>query len=181
MTHRVSRSLVITLLLYLVFLSILFPIARARIIEQPTIQVDHFVAGAFSPLICIGYPLAFILCLLPVTLWPPAINRKGIALRIVGTIVPLILAVLVVNIQEQTAAGFNEQAYTEIITNYDLGTAITTEDVLDLLGEPLSKEEINGRFIWSYTYMPSTGWGWNKRILSFDLNGNMVGYNNIEE
>lgn len=56
MIQRFSRSIVITIVLYLVFIGLVIPIFRARMIEQPSVTVGHSVAGAGTPLLCLSFP-----------------------------------------------------------------------------------------------------------------------------
>ena len=147
--------------------------------EKPSIQVDHFVSGA-------GGSILLGIILLPVASgllwmqWNPEKPEFRTA-KLLLVVVPIAFLLYIMTSLERYAPDFQEAAFVEIVTDYQHGAIVDQEQVLSALGKPLSQELIGKRVVWSYTYMPSIGFGWNKRILSFDQSGIMIGFNNVNE
>lgn len=176
-----SRITLSTAFLYIFFVAIVAYVFYGRLLEKPSIQVDHFVAGAGNLSLCLSLPLVILLSIIPLKFWKMPERRIDIIPYGAALILPLLVFTAMLFGVERKAPQFNEETYQTIVVAYDDGQVITTQQALDLLGPPLSQEQIDGRDIWSYTYMPSTGIGWHKRILIFGRDGLMIGYNNINE
>lgn len=181
MTKHISRTALIVFGLYAIFAAIIVYILQARFTEKPSILVDHYMAGAGNLLQVLLCPLTIVVSLVPAFLWSNTPHPKGRGLLWAALILPPVIMVATVFNIERRATQFDYETFAGIIADYESGSVITQEQALELLGPPLSQEQVDGREVWSYTYMPSTGLGWHKRVLSFAKSGQMIGYVDMDE
>ena len=185
MKKRITKETILILILYGILILIATYVFQARWFEIPSVKVDHFVAGAGGLGLCILYPLAILLgtyylLKLKFSQLDQEQNRRRL-IYLVMMLLPLAFAVSIHAGLERQAPNYSQEAYERILTAYENGANITKDDVLEQLGAPLSREKFEEQEVWSYTYMPSTGIGWHKRILIFDSTGKMISFNNINE
>ena len=158
---------------------------QARLFEKPSVQVNHFAAGAGSLGLCLLYPLAYVISMYHLNKLSKVAQankmRLLIFIHLVMIALPIILAVSVHLGLERRAPQYDRVAFENLVASYEGGTSITKDFAIEKLGVPVSQEKIGGREVWSYTYMPSTGIGWHKRILIFDDKGEMIGFTNMDE
>jgi len=147
--------------------------------EASSIDVDWWEAGAGSITFMIRFLLvaeSLVLAVILVFMKQPVMTRVtwlGLIL-----IIPLLFAYSARGI-ERYSESYDESVYQQITLESVEGKQHTKETVQSLLGTPLSKEWDDS--IWSYTYMPSCGWGWTKRTFHFDDDGAVIGWDNYRE
>lgn len=67
---------------------------------------------------------------------------------------------------QRWAPNYSEPAFREVLESLRDGDVVQADAVLSSLGPPFVKGiTSNGDEAWSYSYMPSGGFGWDKRIL----------------
>ena len=89
-------------------------------------------------------------------------------------VIPIVVATFIYSTSgiERYSENFIDSSFRKIISDIvDNESTYTQEDILRLIGEPLVKE--NNNRDWLYSYMPSSGWGWNKRSFHFDEYGDV--------
>ena len=152
------------------------------IFEPPGIDVEHFEAGAGNDLLLLRACLVLLASGLAI-LW--ALHRGSIATRLKRVaVVPAVVLVLVWSMAslDSSAPGYSEEKFLEILQAHQNGQSLTFTDVTARLGSPLvTASEPGGRMIWSYTYTPSGGFGWEKRALTFDSRGVLVEVLHLDE
>jgi hypothetical protein len=181
MTKRLSRADIKVIMLYAIFAAIVAYILQARFTEEPSVLVDHYEAGAGDLLLVLLCPLTIVVSIVPAYLWSAPSRPKSPGLLLAVLVVPILVMLGTMVGLERRASRFDYDAFVHITTAYDRGSVITQEQAIQALGTPLSQELIDGREVWSYTYMPSTGLGWHKRVLTFGKSGQMIGYVNMDE
>ena len=66
---------------------------------------------------------------------------------------------------ERWAPQFSESSFATLLQRHFAGQSITGQEVIAAIGPPLFVgERPTGETVWSYSYMPSSGFGWHKRI-----------------
>ncbi|MBN1429583.1 MAG: hypothetical protein JXB07_14530 [Anaerolineae bacterium] len=181
MTLRISRATLSTLVIYTLFAVVVIYMLQARFTEKPSILVDHFMAGAGSLSLFVLCPLGMAAGLLPLVAWPVPSRPGSSRLHLIAMALPIIIMFAAMIGLERRAPQYNYETFERLVATYESGSVVTREQALELLGAPLSREQIDEREVWSYTYMPSTGFGWHKRILVFDETGQMVAFTNFDE
>ncbi|HZU87095.1 MAG TPA: hypothetical protein VFF78_06405 [Anaerolineaceae bacterium] len=182
-----SKSKRATLLTFTIYTLLVLYIFQAQLFETPSIMVDHFAAGAGSIWLFILPVFTLLMSILPFAVWPPPARTVGLILRIAATILPLVITYALISGLQRYAPHYDEKQFIQLITEFDKGSNFTQQEVQARLGEPLSREKIKhemdsvDREYWSFTYMPSTGFGWNKRIIIFSTRGFMIDYDNMDE
>ena len=73
---------------------------------------------------------------------------------------------------EKYSDSFNEDVFFKIVKEVREGRSHTKDSIRALLGEPICKSRSGS--LWSYSYMPSCGFGWTKRMVEFDNEGFVV-------
>lgn len=145
------------------------------IFEPSNIDVEHFEAGAGNDLLLLRFCLVLVASGLAI-LW--ALHRGSIATRFKrAAVVPSAFLILVWSVSslDRFAPGYSEKKFLEVLQAHRNGQLLTLADVTARLGSPLATaSRPGGRMIWSYTYTPSGGFGWDKRILIFDARGALV-------
>lgn len=84
---------------------------------------------------------------------------------------------------QRSAPGYDERAFRAFINDavHPCNT-LTRRDALRRLGPPLVAGPLrDGTECWSYTYMPTAGLGWSKRMLFFDTSGKLKSWDTVEE
>ncbi len=178
----------ITLTFVLSFLGVsLYDILLNGWFEPPSLNVAHFVAGAGG----ITLIIRFVLCILAVgALGAWSIARQTPLRRLsklaLAVTLPAMFYYTVYGIQ-RFAKEFREDTFGKIVSSFHDKEHIDARTVMSALGEPLVKEtqtiiEVHRDQVgWLYSYMPSSGFGWNKRVLYFDKGGRLVDYNRMDE
>jgi hypothetical protein len=145
------------------------------IFEPSAIDVEHFDAGAGNDLLLLRARLVLVASGLAV-IW--ALHRGSIAIRLKRVaVVPSVFLILIWSVASlnRFAPGYSEEKFLEVLQARQNGQLLTFADVTARLGSPLvTASEPGGRMIWSYTYTPSGGFGWDKRTLTFDSRGVLV-------
>jgi hypothetical protein len=78
--------------------------------------------------------------------------------------------------------GFSEKAFLQLEAAHRSGTALTALEVTAALGQPLTREKLSkGGERWLYSYMPSCGFGWDKRDVFLDANEHVADFFALSE
>lgn len=156
--------------------------------ESPDLDADHFIAGAgkFSIVVRFWLCLASVICLL---IWLPfRFKLKPVLLKLSS-------AILVVGVFAWSALGlerfspsYSEDVFQGIVDKFRVKKFVNARHVRKVLGEPLvsGRQDILIKYrpheeAWLYSYMPSCGYGWQKRVIYFDSQGQMVDYLYMDE
>lgn len=178
----------ITLTFVLLFLGVSFyDILLNDWFEPSSLNVAHFVTGADG----ITLIIRFILCILAVgALVAWSIARQTPLRRLsklaLAVTLPAMFYYTVYGIQ-RFAKDFCDDKFDKIVSSFHDKEHIDVRAVISALGEPLGREshtiiEIHRDQVgWLYSYMPSSGFGWNKRVLYFNEGGRLVDYNRMDE
>ena len=152
------------------------------ILEPSGIDVKHFEAGAGNDLLLLRARLVLVASGLAI-LW--ALHRGSIATRLKRVaVVPAVFLILVWSVTslDRSAPGYSEEKFLEVLQAHQDGQSLTLADVTARLGNPLVTASMpGGGMIWSYTYTPSGGFGWDKRTLTFDSRGVLVEVLHLDE
>ena len=181
---RNPRAIIAVICVALFLVITLWDVTVNGVYEPAIINADHFEAGAGkgSFIVRSGFLVLSAMALLVWVSWP--FNLKVIILKLSAV---LLLGCFLVYIYGWSATGlerfspnYDELAYQEIVTRFDKGEKITAEQVRASLGSPLvSGEQDNtgpGKDVWLYSYMPTSGYGWQKRVIYFDETDRMEGH-----
>jgi hypothetical protein len=142
--------------------------------EPASLDVDYFDAGAGNDLLlargCLALGLAFL-----AVLWaclPGTPSRRLLRLAIA----PSILMVLLWSVAslDRTSPGFSEAKFMEVLEAHQAGQKFSLQDVWLRLGNPLMTARRGDHLMYSYTFTPSGGFGWHKRVLTFDAQGLLI-------
>lgn len=146
------------------------------VLEEATCFPPHYFAGAsprygwfWLPAGAVGFLLS-------------AVTLEGRRIRFAISIVSFALAFYFLPMSlGRTASSFDERAFREIVTKADQGMVVTLGDVHQRLGDPIIRCD-NGlsQESWHFTYMPSAGYGWNKKVLWF-ADGRVTRWANFSE
>ena len=167
MSFRILRLPALVGLLAFVGLT-LYDVTVHGYFEEPTLFPDHGEAGAGSISLIVRSLLALASVLgLPFLLW----SRGHFARSLLATFaaVTVLIAIFFWSCVglEREGPGFSESAFREVAER----PGLTRDQVISRLGLPLAKgSDADGEY-WSYTYMPSGGFGWRKRLLVFNHHG----------
>lgn len=147
--------------------------------EPSTIEVDWWVAGAGTTTLTIRFILlAVSVVLASIMIFQKQSIIQRVAWVSIALIIPPIFVYSASGI-ERYSASYREDLYQQIIQESEAGKVHTKDSVQSLLGTPLSKDRNDS--IWSYTYMPSCGWGWTKRTVKFDNQDRVIGWDKYRE
>jgi hypothetical protein len=157
-----------------------FDIGVHGVLEPSTVMPEHADAGAASPLL----PLRALLAAVSAVAGSTALFRAGnrVQSALLGPGIAFVLVWSACGLQ-RSAANYDERGFMAFIDDgvHSPGT-LTSEDALRRLGPPLVAGTVSDEIeCWSYTYMPTAGLGWNKRMLLFDRSGKLAGWDIVEE
>lgn len=145
------------------------------VLEPSAVHVDHFIAGAGNGLLLLRGAFAAAAGLL---LTIAAFQAKSAASKL--SFAGLALLVLPAFLwscvgMERWAPGYSDAAFGALLDRHRAGLAISKQEVIATLGPPLASGTYEtGETVWTYSYMPSGGFGWNKRIVA--IRGDVVAY-----
>lgn len=135
------------------------------VFEPARLDVSHFDAGAGDFLLLVRGGLAIFSTLLLGALvffrqsWTSRLPTAVAALLIVPIFLWSCLGL------ERWAEGYSESSFAALLQRHGDGESLTAQEVLAALGEPVfTGRRPTGETLWSYSYMPSSGFGWNRRI-----------------
>ncbi|HOW80592.1 MAG TPA: hypothetical protein PK406_14200, partial [Verrucomicrobiota bacterium] len=76
---------------------------------------------------------------------------------------------------QRFAPGFSESAFEQLQISHHSGSGLVSAEVTARLGEPLIRHRLpGGGETWLYSYMPSCGFGWDKKYVSVDAAGRVT-------
>ncbi len=173
--EKIARVVII---LYLPFLAFLLLTAYDMTVygfyEPLEMFPPHYNAGAGSWTFLIRFCLALasVFCFIGLIASYRTWGTRFLATFLVP--LPLVLLSYSITLVEKVAVGFDDESFSAVVHEHHRGDQITKEDALARLGSPLMVEKQKEEEIWSFTYMPSGGFGWRKRLLIFDEKGQLV-------
>lgn len=147
--------------------------------EPSTTEVGWWYCGAGSYTFLARFflvPVSVILSIIMIFQNQPIIKRA--AWLCTALLIPVVFAYSASGI-ERYSKSYDEEKFQQLVHEISEGRPHTKESVDALLGKPLSRDK-NGS-VWSYTYMPSCGFGWTKRTIEFDDKGNAISWVNFCE
>ncbi len=151
------------------------------ILEPATLDVDYLEMGAGNDLLFVRATLALAVAFLT-TGW--AFLNGTCATRLLKLGLALtILAVFELSVTslDRAAPGFSDARFQEVIGDHLEGRKLTIDDIRKRLGKPLMMYRDDRNVAYAYTFTPSGGFGWHKRFLTFDAEGRLVDFNNMDE
>ena len=151
------------------------------ILEPATLDVDYLEMGAGNDLLLVRGALAVAIPFLA-TGWAFLSGTRTTRLLKVGIAVAVpLLFDLSVSSLNRTAPGFSDARFQEVIGDHLEGKKLTLDDIRKRLGKPLMMYRYDRNVVYAYTFTPSGGFGWHKRFLTFDAEGRLVDFNNMDE
>jgi hypothetical protein len=151
-------------------------------LEPATLNPAHLAAGAGSTSLLVR---AWLCLAVVIASFPAFIVREPSArsVRRAGVVALATVVVFVwsaIGIQRE-APRFDDAEFRRIVEGMLAGNTVSKQDVLARLGRPLIAGPCEGRECWSYTYMPSGGFGWRHRVFVFDAAGIVVSWDGHDE
>jgi hypothetical protein len=161
----------ITALLF--FLATLWSVTARGLFETARLDVPHFDAGAGNQFLLFRAGLAGITTLLLCArIFFPQPRRSRLFVTVTALLIIPVFLWSCLGL-ERWAAGYNEASFVALSESHSNGQPLTAQQVLGKLGKPIfTGTRSDGETVWSYSYMPSSGYGWHKRI--FWLRGDEV-------
>jgi hypothetical protein len=164
MGKLIGSAALVTSVLFLALTA--WSVTVTGLLEPARFDVSHFDAGAGDELLLVRGALALGTTVLLIPL--AFLLRDRRSRWSVAALIPLVLPVFVwscVGI-ERWALGYSERAFDTVLDRYLAKRTVTVDEVVANLGPPLfTAPQRSGETVWSYSYMPSGGLGWHKRIL----------------
>lgn len=156
--------------------------------EPADLNTSHFIAGAGNASLLLRLMLG-VASFIMFFVWL-AFSRKPKV--VIPKIVVLILVPLIfefsANGLERFGVEYNEQTFNTIVDEFQKGEPIDTTQVQARLGTPLASgvqtillQHRPHHTAWLYTYMPSCGFGWHKRVIYFNTQQQMTDYLGMDE
>ena len=143
----------------------LWSVTVRGIFEPARLDVAHFDAGAGSPLLLLRGGLA---CIATLLLGALVFFRRPLQSRLLSAVSALLIVPVFIWScigLERWAPGYVESTFTSLLSRYSDGQPITGRQVFAAIGRPVFTGLLpTGETVWSYSYMPSSGFGWHKRI-----------------
>jgi len=156
--------------------------------ESPSLNATHFIAGAGKTSLLVRYGLAAI-SVLSLMIWILLQRelKSGLA-KIVIAIVVVTSLMWSTDGLERFADDYREDRFDEIVEQFNSGKSLQSDQVQEILGTPLiiGRQDILIEHrphaeAWLYSYMPSCGFGWQKRVIYFNTDNVMVDYLSMNE
>jgi hypothetical protein len=164
---------------------ILFTLWRGIVhglMEQPSFEVSHLDAGAGDSGLLVQFVLA-IFTLVFVAFWFFTESRsKGrIAAFAMAVIIPALFLICTRGLQ-RFAPQYSEAVFQQLIASQQSGKSLHKEDVVGILGDALIQtKDTSGGETWLYSYMPSCGFGWDKKYVRMDGAGRITDISTVSE
>ena len=159
-----------------------FDVVVNGFLEPSTLMPEHANAGAASPWLPLRATLAFVSAVCGIAALRTARPGAGFQSAFLSLAIGLVLVWSACGI-DRSASSYDERAFMAFISDAvcSPGT-LTRHDALQRLGRPLLAGTVWGDTeCWSYTYMPTAGFGWSKRMLFFDRSGKLVSWDIVDE
>lgn len=142
------------------------------ILEPASLDVDYYYCGAGDNLLLLRGLLVLVASGLALS-W--AFHQGNAMARLARlAIIPCLFLMFSWSVSslDRSTPGFSEDKFLEVLWAQRGGKVFTLAQVRDRLGPPLmTAEGESGKLLWSYTFTPSGGFGWRKRVLTFDSRG----------
>jgi hypothetical protein len=145
------------------------------IIEEPSFDVSHLEAGAGDTGLIVQFFIA-ILAFGFAALWFFSEPRGAwkMAAILMALVTPILFLFCSRGLQ-RFAPRYSEAGFQRLIVAQHSGKNLYTNDVVAALGEPLMRrKDTSGGETWLYSYMPSCGFGWDKKYVSIDTAGQIT-------
>jgi len=166
----------------LFLLATLWSVTVTGFFEPASLAVSHLDAGAGNSFLIVRAALAavaslsLLACFALASRLSTRITLVAAAFALVGVFVWSAVGI------ERYAPRFSEEAFQRLCVAQGQTPPLTSPEVARLLGPPLIAETLpSGALVWSYTYMPSGGFGWHKRIVRFGIDGRVTDVLRMDE
>lgn len=134
------------------------------IYEKP--NLDNFIAGAGDGWLLLRGALALTTAALLLALLFVPQRWYLRPLLIVGAVLVIWIFGWSCESLQRWAPGYSEAKFLALKSRFDSHQSLTTNDFLNALGPPIvTGHRATGELLWSYSFMPSSGFGWDKRIV----------------
>ena len=176
------HKILTTAILLAFVLTTLWAITVTGIFEQPRYDRFQFEAGSGNALFLVrlGLAIAGSAALLAGVFFTRSRPARALLALAAFLVFPAFWAS--VTCIERVAPGFSEPVFSALEASAREGATITSADVVESLGYPvLEFRTASGQLTWCYTYMPSGGFGWHKRVVSFDGRQNVSSIYALDE
>jgi hypothetical protein len=145
------------------------------LLEKPSFEAPHLDAGAGDWGLVAQFFMA-VLTVISALVWSFVELYWRRKVLVVGlAIATAAFLVFTARGLQRFAPGFSEAAFQRLQASHNSGSFLVSADVIAKLGEPLMRQELPiGGESWLYSYMPSCGFGWDKKYLRLDATGRVV-------
>jgi hypothetical protein len=146
-------------------LATIWSVTVRGVFERAQLDVSHFDAGAGDWFLLVRGGLAIITTLLLGVLI--FFRQSWISRMLLAVTALLVLPVFLWSCLglERWAEGYTDSSFAVLSQQHSDGQPLTAQEVLTALGHPVfTGRRPTGETVWSYSYMPSSGFGWHKRI-----------------
>ncbi len=146
--------------------------------EEASFDVPHLQAGAGDGGLVVMVLLGVLALALGVAWivmerrWP--LRWEAIVFMVAAVIVVPSLVFISMDGLQRYARGYSEENFLKLVRDFRAGRELRRSDVVIAVGDPLMKRSYQGTEQWYYTYMPSCGFGWDKRGVRLDTSGRVV-------
>lgn len=154
-------------------LTTLWSVTVRGIFEPARLDVAHFDAGAGDLLLLLRGALAVIaMVLLGISVFFQHSWRSRLPIAVAALFITPIFLWSCFGL-ERWATDYVGSSFMALSQRHNAGQSLTAQQVLAALGQPVfTGSRPTGETVWSYSYMPSSGFGWHKRV--FWLRGDTV-------
>jgi hypothetical protein len=155
----------------------LWDVTANGLFETSSFDVDHFESGAGSLTLLMRFAFCIASLVILVVWIPDSFKLKPVFLKISAAVFIVFVFIWSVAGLERFGDQYDEKTFIQIMNHFRSGSYVDMTQVQEMLGEPLvSEKRFDGGETWLYSYMPSCGFGWAKRAVCFDSNGEMTGW-----
>jgi hypothetical protein len=98
------------------------------------------------------------------------LTGKSIAL-VQALLIPALFVFTAIGMQ-RFGPGYSDEVFQQLVDSHSAGSVLQPADIISALGEPLISGKLSdGRQLWLYSYMPSCGFGWEKKCVYLNRAG----------
>ena len=134
--------------------------------EPASLDVTHLEAGAGGNIMLARLILAFLTfgTLLVLQFFPRPLYQRLLFGLLALAVFPVFIWPF--SSMQRWAPGYSEPAFSVLRHRWEARERLTTDEVIASVGSPLlTRQNPDGTVLWSYSYMPSGGFGWDKRFV----------------
>jgi hypothetical protein len=145
------------------------------VMEEASFDVEHRAAGA-GDLGLVAQLVGMLATMVLAFAWLWTERRRGLkwVAACLLVISPVIFYFTARGLQ-RFPPTYSEGAFQKLCQRFREDIPLRAEDVIAELGAPLMKRKLpDGNSQWSYSYMPSCGFGWDKKNVFVDSSGRVI-------